>query len=543
MHRWKGVCITWPVVLLGAIVPTASQAGPCDPLLTPLLTPTLAGPGSPAGQDYWFAQLQCADEEFKRIVPEWARLIADPSTATRGAQSPERRVIESRAALSRAESDLLRVRSSLLSLEALQESRRAVQATARIEEEALGNTMALEIESLRQQESALVGRIRDLKDDAARQSESLAGSSATSEVGVLWQDLGNLRMLYQGLLETVDQVDVLLPAEAWCSLQIHGGITRLLAGAEGSHERLLDGTGAWGGTCRQKAVALYNIPLFQSAFAEAMFEHANRPPANVVLAWDDGLWTIDGYPAKEAQYQGVLVNAGLHRVERVSEEGTIAVATVEMRPGENLYLEVNRGSIRATERVPSRDGRWPTFEPGEGVFPDDGGQTPHSIVGEPPPGPVCLGPMVGYSYNHLLHFGVIGLGGAWDVPRANRLSLEVASWAEIGTYPVYLSRWESETRMVRLLGAARWDLAETLKTHPFLDLGVLGELSVGAGPTVGAGVNIPLSRRTDIDVRAGFAAFVPQFASGPAAPWLTGGLTVSPRWSLGRTRSRMNEDP
>ncbi|HND34314.1 MAG TPA: hypothetical protein PLA94_30140, partial [Myxococcota bacterium] len=65
---------------------------------------------------------------------------------------------------------------------------------------------------------------------------------------------------------------------------------------------------------------------------------------------------------------------------------------------------------------------------------------------------------------------------------------------QLATQPVYLSRWESTPLLLRLEGGLRADPLFSKTFRPFLELGAMGELQVGAGAYARLGLDLPLGQ-------------------------------------------------
>lgn len=141
--------------------------------------------------------------------------------------------------------------------------------------------------------------------------------------------------------------------------------------------------------------------------------------------------------------------------------------------------------------------------------PGDSGQVRMSGIGT-----LSMGINAGYSWMHDTHWGLVGGALTVDPEWKSGLSFDVAFNMQFAQEPIFLTERESETRITRMVGAARWSFLPGTRVlgddgrvlAPFVAAGGFVEPAIAAGPWTGAGVTYSVDWMA-IDVMVGVTIF------------------------------------
>jgi hypothetical protein len=106
-----------------------------------------------------------------------------------------------------------------------------------------------------------------------------------------------------------------------------------------------------------------------------------------------------------------------------------------------------------------------------------------------------VGVPFGYLRAHTQDYGALGLSLGVDPEWTSRITFDGGLIVGMAEQPVYLTRWEAETRITRAVVAARRDFFPDWMARPILTAGAFTEPSiVPIGPYLGAGATYRVKR-------------------------------------------------
>lgn len=343
---------------------------------------------------------------------------------------------------------------------------------------------------------------------AATRTEPLRRAVAAAELGLatarakahpaaadaaLLADMRATSALYAQLLVGFDSVPVPVPAAASCQVLVHGGMTRHLLAQDGASELLRTAVAARGGVCRGIAAPLLADPRLQAAWSEALYSESGERPARVVL--DAGqVWTIDGVPVTGVGSSTLDVHPGQHRFEHTSADGVFAWLVEDVAPDETLAVWAvavrGAGARIHVEPLTPAVTDWTVTAPRDRQ--EEAGATVFGrprVVGPGEPF-LSIGGAVGGGLVHERTFGALALGVLLDPGGTTHLAVDASLLMAQTAQPVFVSRWETDDRLVRVALAGRWTPRPDWRVRPFGRLGAFVEPDVAIGPWVGAGATL-----------------------------------------------------
>ena len=185
---------------------------------------------------------------------------------------------------------------------------------------------------------ASVERLRNERNEA--RGSYVEKRSSTQEDSFI-KTLRRVVIGYSQLWEQLPDLDSHVDQDAWCSVLVHGGFSRLMLQQEGGLEYLRTAASAWEGACRGVVAPYLAVPLFQATWAEALFMESARKQVRLHIAFDDGKWSMDGVRLYGAGNTEVTVHPGTHRFECIPDRlDTILYEVEDLLPGEHVALQV-----------------------------------------------------------------------------------------------------------------------------------------------------------------------------------------------------------
>lgn len=154
--------------------------------------------------------------------------------------------------------------------------------------------------------------------DQLGQADAMLREGEDQEVEVLQgvgAKLDDLEALYGKLIRGLIDSAGRLEPEEWCSVYVHGGLVRVMRGADGAADLLRVAASAHEGSCRSLMAGYTGVPRFQAAWAEALLLASQAGRSYIVFPLGDGVWALDGVPLTIGSATLVPVVAGTHRVE------------------------------------------------------------------------------------------------------------------------------------------------------------------------------------------------------------------------------------
>lgn len=205
---------------------------------------------------------------------------------------------------------------------------------------------------------------------AALRAPHRAGDDARS---AFLATLDRLTLVYGVLIDEFDAYPFRLSSQTWCRAHVHGGLAALLAGDHRSTARLRTAAAARDGVCLGTIAPYLDTPLFQAAWAKALFLEQEDARVEVSLYMGADHWTIDGVPVYGRGTNTVTLRSGLHRFEATTPAGELRYLVEEIRPypqGEKTGLWADHRGVQVAALPPGLN-EWSVPTPVDFVAPAD----------------------------------------------------------------------------------------------------------------------------------------------------------------------------
>ena len=168
-------------------------------------------------------------------------------------------------------------------------------------------------------------------------------------------DLDHLNNDYAYLRDWLELRPEAVSSHDWCVVHVHGGMAALLAGEDNAQELLRTGAAAYDGACLGTVFPLMDEPLFQVAWAKALFLEAGEPLIPLVVWAHNGEWTLDGQRLRGQGRIPLMLRPGLHRFEfkNVDQQRFVLVEDFRvLEEGESTQVWANPRGIDSQRVLP-----------------------------------------------------------------------------------------------------------------------------------------------------------------------------------------------
>lgn len=301
-----------------------------------------------------------------------------------------------------------------------------------------------------------------------------------------------LAATYAQLLQAVEEGARPASTEEWCVVHVHKGILDAAAGHVLENPALRTAAGSHGGSCLVVALPYREDPLVDGAWRAAERWVEGSAPAMVWLAAarpgaelvDVRAYRIDGVGAG-ADGEALSLAPGPHRFDVAYVDGTARALSERAGPRQRLRLQVNGGGLALAPLGDDEAGDpYRASPPPREAGPDH----------DAPAGDVHLAWLAtdAPAFTVTTHGAAVhaydvtftAFGGSLDYDPGWRSGIGFALAADIGAseLPVWIGRWQSETRASWYTLSARWRALPKHALSPEIGLGGFGAPDIAVGP-------------------------------------------------------------